>query len=84
MMSKDATVVCPTLPKRDQIELPPIALRYIYWFLTNVALVDFSYCFTVHKWLRLSIWLWVENGRITFWNRLLKVSRHAVFVFQVQ
>lgn len=72
------------LPKNDQIELPPTALRYIYWFLTNDALVNFSYCLTVYKRLRFSIGLWVENGRSTFWKRLLRVSRRAVFVFQVQ
>ena len=49
MTGKMAAVVCPTLPKYDQIELPPIALRHIWWFLTDDALVNFSYCLTVHK-----------------------------------
>ena len=84
MMGKDATVVCPTLPKRDQIEWLPIAVRHIWWFLTDDALVNFSYCLTVHKRLRLSIWLWVENSWNTLWKRRFRVSRHAVSVFQIR
>jgi hypothetical protein len=66
MMGKIPLLYCPTLPKYDQIELSPKALRHIWWFLTDDALVNFSYCMTVHKRLRLSIGLLVENGRITF------------------
>ena len=75
---------CLTFSKHDLIELSSIAFWHTWWFLTDYTLVDFSYYLAVHKRLRFSIGLWVENSQITFWNRRLRVSRHAVFVFQVR
>ena len=81
MMGK--MLYCLTFPKHDLIELSSIAFRHTWWFLTDDTLVNFSYYLAVHKRFRFSIGPWVENSRITFWNRRLRVSRHAVFVFQV-
>ena len=44
MMGKMPRLYCPTLPKHDQIEFPSIALRHIWWFLTDDALANFSFC----------------------------------------
>ena len=40
-MGKIPRLNYPTVPKHDQIELPPIVLRHIWWLLTDEAVVNF-------------------------------------------
>ena len=85
MMGKMPRLYCPTFPKHDQIELPSISVATYLVVSHRRRAGEFLILFDGAQAVAyLSIGLWVENGRNTFWKRRLRVSRHAVFVFQVR